>query len=123
MAKKILVIDDDPAFIETINASLTTEGYEVVSAVDGIEGLKKTEEEKPDLILLDLLMPKLGGVAFLEKIQEGKSASPVPVIIVSNLSGMDKVSRGIELGVKGYIIKSDESMATIMDNVKSVFGH
>jgi DNA-binding NarL/FixJ family response regulator len=118
--KKILIIDDDEAFRKTMSAKLTTLTYDVITASDGEEGLAKALSEKPDLILLDIKMPKLDGLSLLKKLRADKEAPLIPVLITSNLSDIEKISEGISLGVKGYIIKSDETLDTIVKAVETV---
>ncbi len=120
--KKILIIDDDPTFQETTSGALKNAGYEVISASDGQEGLVMTEKEQPNLIILDLMMPKLGGIDFLNILQKDRENNKIPVLITSNFSGSDKVNAGIEHGVRGYIVKSDESLKTITNAVESIIG-
>ena len=119
--KKILIVDDDPTFIKVIHDKLSSVGYDVSSAKDGEEGLKMALEGKPDLVLLDIKMPKLDGIGFLKALKEKKDVEPVPVLITSNLGTVDQISEGIALGVKGYIIKSNESLDTIVKEVENVF--
>lgn len=118
--KKVLIIDDDEIFLKTLSAKLELRAFEVVTASDGEEGLVKTISEKPDLILLDMRMPKLDGIGFLKKLRSSQNALNIPVLITSNLSTMDKISEGVALGVKGYIIKSDESLDTIVKEVETL---
>lgn len=119
--KKILIIDDDETFLKAISAELQLLNYKTVLAFDGEEGLAKITSEKPDLILLDIRMPKLDGIGFLKKFQLNKKESEkIPVLITSNLSTIDKISEGVALGVRGYIVKSDESLNTIIQNVETV---
>ena len=121
--KKILIVDDDMTFQKTMSAKLASVSYEVISAYDGEEGLAKALNEKPDLILLDIKMPKLNGLSMLKELQASKEAPHnTPVLITSNLSSMEKVSEGVELGIRGYIVKSDESLDTIVKTVESVVG-
>ncbi|MDO8728317.1 MAG: response regulator, partial [bacterium] len=96
-----------------------TKDYEVKVANDGEEGLKITKKEKPDLILLDVLMPNIGGMEFLKIIKADKELNKIPVLIVSNLNGMNYVEEGIKLGAHGYIVKSNESLKTIADTIES----
>lgn len=120
--KKILIIDDDPTFQKTIKDTLNPIGYVVLEALDGEEGLIMTKKEKPDLIILDLVMPKLGGIDFLKTLQKDKDSNKTPVLISSNFSGSDKVNEGMQYGVRGYIVKSEESLKTIVNAVESIIG-
>ena len=123
--KKILVVDDNVFFSKTISDSLPKDKYTVVTAEDGEEGLKKLQSEKPDLILLDILMPKIDGIEFLKILQSKRKKNqrelPVPIIITSNLSNMNKISEGVALGVKGYIVKSDENLQSIANSIEQIF--
>jgi CheY-like chemotaxis protein len=119
--KKILVIDDDQTFRELITSGVEKDQYEVRTAADGVQGLEELTKSAPDLILLDIMMPRMNGVEFLEKMKEMHMEKPIPVIITSNDSSLDTISRGAELGVRGYIVKSAESMKTIMASVERVF--
>ena len=122
--KKILIVDDNMFFAKTVSDSLPADKYKVVVAEDGEDGLNKLQSEKPDLVLLDILMPKINGIEFLKILQsnreENKGELSVPIIITSNLSNMNKISEGVALGVKGYIIKSDENLQSIVSNIEQV---
>ena len=120
--KKILIIDDDLTFQKTISDSFKSLGYEVLSASDGEEGLLAVEKESPDLVILDLVMPKLGGMDFLKMLQKDKDSNKIPILISSNFSGSDKVGEGMTYGVRGYIVKSEESLKTITNAVESIIG-
>ena len=121
--KKVLIIDDDKTFQATMASKLKDSGYHSVCAMDGKEGLDMAESEKPDVILLDLKMPKLDGLGFLELLQLKKTEGEkkTPVFITSNLSGIDEISEGVALGVKGYIVKSDETLDTIVSAINDMF--
>lgn len=122
--KKILIIDDDQAFQKTMTETLSALHYEVESAYDGEEGLIKARTSTPDLILLDIKMPKLDGLTMLKELQaDKKEGEKISIIITSNSSSLDHISEGLELGVAGYIIKSDESLATIVKTIDSIISH
>ena len=120
--KKILIIDDDPVFLKTISHTLESAGYSVVHAVDGEEGLKAINKEKPNMIVLDIVMPKLGGIDFLKKLKEEDENFSTPILVVSNFSGVSKVEEGMKLGIRGYVVKSDESLQTILNNIEIIIG-
>ncbi len=120
--KKILIVDDDTTFLKTLGDFLKSYDYTVLEALDGEEGLIAVEKEEPDLVILDLLMPKLGGMDFLKMLHKDKDSNKIPVLISSNFSGSDKVNEGMEFGVRGYIVKSEESLKTILNAVESIIG-
>lgn len=117
--KTILVVDDEPYFSKTIEATLDAKKYKVISAPDGEVGLKMIKEKKPDAVLLDINMPKMDGMEVLKRLNLDKIK--VPIIITSNLNSRETISDGIELGVRGYIIKSNESAQTIADSIEDLF--
>ena len=118
MAKTILVIDDDKFFRGLIVQKLVKEGYSVSEAVDGEEGIKKIGEERPDLVLLDLILPSIDGFEVLTRIKENPSLSSTPVIILSNLGQKDDVEKGLKLGAIDYLIKAHFSPGEIIDKIK-----
>ena len=112
MAEKILTVDDDPDILEALAMILESKDYQVATARDGIEGLAQIEAEKPDLVILDLLMPKLDGFGMYKKLQEPKWAKykDIPILILTSVR--EEASRrryeletGCELGVDDYLEK------------------
>ena len=120
--KKILIVDDDKTFQKTIRDTLKPLGYALVEAYDGEEGLKEVKKEKPDLILLDVVMPRLGGMEFLKILNQNKNQSQIPVLITSNFSGANMIEEGMKFGIRGYIVKSEESLKTIVNNIELIIG-
>ena len=119
--KNILVIDDDMTFVATVKASLDPSRYTVDSAANGIQGMEHIAESLPDLILLDINMPKMNGIEFLRKMNEKYGDGTIPVLVTSNISALDKISEGVSLGIRGYFIKSDESLQGIIRIIEGVF--
>lgn len=123
--KKVLIIDDDEVFVKTLTDSLPKEKYEVKHVGNGEEGLKEMEKNKPDIIILDLMMPKMGGLQFLEALKK-KGGNSIPILISSQLSKMNDISAGVTLGmgvgVKGYIVKASESIDMIIKNIERTLG-
>ncbi|MCH8244543.1 response regulator [Patescibacteria group bacterium] len=118
--QKILVIEDDTFLRELIVQKLLKEGYEIVEAVDGEDGIKKVTEENPDIILLDIILPGIDGFEVLKKIKEDEKVKDIPVIILSNLGQQDDIDKGIKLGAKDYLIKAEFTPGEIVEKVKGV---
>jgi DNA-binding response OmpR family regulator len=124
MIKKILIIDDDKIFSKILRDGLSAGGqgkYEVSATFDGEEGLVLAEKERPDLIMLDLVMPKLGGIEFLKKLRAEEWGKDIPVIVETQLSDMVSMGEGITYGVRGYVVKSDYSLDAILTQIEDVF--
>lgn len=117
----ILLIEDDPPMVRMYLTKLKTENFEVEVAYDGEEGLKKIKEQKIDLVLLDLMIPKLGGMELLEKVRADEKLKKIPVVILSNLSQEQDIQRAKELGVKDFLIKSNYTPSQVVAIVKSYF--
>lgn len=120
--KKILVIDDDQFFTKSLESALPQDKYQVIGSEDGEDGLMKLKAENPDLVILDLMMPKLDGATFLKKLNESEDLPKVPVIVSSNLSSVKKVSDIMAMGAVGYVVKSDESIHSIVQDIERVLG-
>jgi DNA-binding response OmpR family regulator len=119
MVKKILIIEDDKFLRELIAKKLMREGYDTTEAVDGEEGIKKIKEVKPDLVLLDLILPGIDGFEVLSKIKEDPVLAQIPVIILSNLGQREDVERGLKLGAVDYLIKAHFTPGEIIDKIGS----
>ena len=117
---KILIIEDDKFLRELIVSKLTKENYRVFEAADGEEGVKKIREEKPDLILLDLILPGIDGFEVLSQMKSDPAVSSIPVIILSNLGQKEDVERGLTLGATDYMIKAHFSPGEIIAKIKSI---
>ena len=123
MPKKVLIIDDDLKFTAILSDKLSSDNrYKTITAGNGEEGLAAAAREMPDGILLDLLMPKMDGMEFLKRLRATEGLKQIPVLILSQLSAMAKIAEGAELGVRGYIIKSDCSLDEILRTVDDLFG-
>jgi DNA-binding response OmpR family regulator len=120
MEKTILVIEDDKFLRDLISKKLLKENYNVVEAVDGEEGLKKIKEIKPDLVLLDLILPGMDGFEVLAQVKEDPTLNQIPVIILSNLGHRDDVERGLKLGASDYLIKAHFTPGEIIEKIKNI---
>lgn len=118
MSQKILVVEDDKFLRELISQKLAKEGYNVCEAVDGEDGVKKIKQEKPDLVLLDLILPGIDGFEVLSQTKEDSEVSKIPVIILSNLGQREDIERGLKLGAVDYLIKAHFTPGEIIEKVK-----
>ena len=117
MPKTILIIEDDKFLRELIAQKLTKEGYNISEAIDGEEGIKKIESEKPDLVLLDLILPGIDGFEVLSKMKENPNLSSIPVIILSNLGQKEDVEKGLKMGAVDYLIKAHFTPGEIIEKI------
>ncbi len=118
---KILLVEDDPLMVRMYQRKLVNDGYETVVAVDGEEGLVKVRSFRPDLVLLDIMMPKLNGLQVLERLKSDPTTAKTPVIILTNLGGtQDDIERGLELGAVAYLVKSAYRPDEVIAKVKEI---
>lgn len=118
MAKKILFVEDESALQKTFSDFLKQEGYDVVSAMDGAAGLEKARAEKPDLILLDLVLPKMHGFEVLQSLKEDAATKDIPIIVLTNLESMGDVEKALELGATTYLVKASYSLEEVVKKIK-----
>lgn len=116
--KKILFIEDESALQKIIGESLEQENYEIISAIDGEIGLKLAQKEKPDLIILDLVLPKMHGFDVLKKLKEDVETKNIPVIILTNLEGVKDIDKAIELGATTYLVKAQYDLKEVVEKIK-----
>ncbi|OGF27272.1 hypothetical protein A2331_03565 [Candidatus Falkowbacteria bacterium RIFOXYB2_FULL_34_18] len=114
---KILLAEDDKFIARAYTDGLTRSGYEVIAVTDGQEAIKQAKEKKPDIILLDLIMPVKNGFEALEEIKSDKNMKDVPVLILSNLGQDTDIKKGRDLGAVDYLIKSDYSMTEVIKKI------
>lgn len=120
MAKKVLIVEDDPAMLAILAERIAQEGFVVLQAQNGQQGLSIALREVPDLILLDLLMPKVSGTDMLSQLRKDSRGARVPVIILSNLNENDAASKTAQLKATSYIVKSNTSLAAMVGEVKKM---
>lgn len=117
---KILIVEDEEILLTALSEELNQEGFEVSGAKDGIEGVEKAVSEKPDLILLDLVMPRLDGIGALKQMKENTQTKEIPVVILTNLSDYDKVSDALSLGALDYLVKANYRLEELVTKIKTV---
>lgn len=119
--KKILFIEDERNLQKSFSEFFQSKGFQFFSAFNGEEGLELAKKEKPDLILLDIILPKKDGVSVLKEIKTDPDLKDIPVIILTNLEDIEKVSETMSLGAKAYLVKSENSLFDIWEKVKGLF--
>ncbi|MFA7385407.1 MAG: response regulator [Candidatus Paceibacterota bacterium] len=120
---KILIVEDEKVMLDSLAEKFTKEGFETIKAVDGEEGLKKALEFHPDLILLDIMMPKMDGLTMLKKIREDSWGENVKVVILTNAEDNKRIAEGVEYGLTdkfSYLIKTDNTLDSIVEEVKKI---
>lgn len=120
--KKILFIEDEAALQKTFSDVLTQEGFKVLNALDGEQGLRIAKSEKPDLILLDLILPKIHGFEVLKILKEDSATKDIPIIVLTNLESTSDVERAIELGATTYLVKANYDLEDVIKKVKNALG-
>jgi len=118
--KKILFVEDEASLQGALGGLLRTEGYEVISALNGEEGLRLAKTQSPDLILLDLILPKMNGFEVLEEIKKDETTKNIPIIILTNLEDLDKVEKMLTLGTTTYLVKSQYSLKEVLEKIKNI---
>ncbi|XOB40177.1 MAG: response regulator [Candidatus Nealsonbacteria bacterium] len=122
MPKKILLIEDEDIMINLLEKKLTQEGYDVTVTKNGEEGLKSMREIKPDIILLDLVMPKMGGFEVMEEMNKDPELKKIPIIIISNSGQPVELGKAKELGAKDWLIKTEFDPQEVLDKVAKQIG-
>jgi len=115
--KKILVVDDEIDFLKVIKLRLEVNGYDVITAFDGEEALKKIKTEKPDALLLDILMPKIDGLGILKKVREENKS--LPIFIMTAFSNEERYSLANKFNASGFILKTSDLQKEV-DNINSI---
>lgn len=119
MAQTILVIEDDQFLRELMVRKIVSEGFNPLESETGEDGLVKIKKEKPDLVLLDIVLPGIDGIEVLKKAKEDPEISSIPIVILSNLAGPEEIERGLKLGAVDYLIKAHLTPREIVEKAKN----
>jgi len=117
---KVLVVEDEEILLTALTEELKSGDYEVEGAQDGEEGLVKAKSFKPQLILLDLVMPKMDGMEMLQKLKTDNELRDIPVVILTNLSDYERISEALSLGAMDYLVKANYKLEDLLDKVKTI---
>lgn len=116
----VLLVEDDTFLANIYKTKLEMEKFKVTAAENGEDGLDAAKKKKPDIILLDILMPKMDGFAVLEELKKAPETKGIPVILLTNLGQKDDVERGLEMGAVDYLIKAHTKPSETVEKIKSV---
>lgn len=120
--KKILLVEDEEIIVDLLQKKLSQEGYDMKIARDGEEGLAAMKKEKPDLVLLDIIMPRIGGFEVMEEMNKNPELKKIPVIIISNSGQPVEIDRAKELGAKDWLIKTEFDPQEVIEKVVKQIG-
>jgi DNA-binding response OmpR family regulator len=120
--KKILVVDDEPAVREIYSKEFSKSGFKVSLAEDGEEGLLKAGKERPNLILLDVMLPKMSGIDVLKALKKNELTKKIPVLMLSNLGEEQIIKEGFVLGADGYLLKVSYTPAQVVEECRKFLG-
>jgi DNA-binding response OmpR family regulator len=115
---KILFVEDDPLIVKIYTTRLQADGYQVFSADNGEAGLKIAEEQLPNLVVLDIMMPRMDGFGVLAKLRANESLKSVPVLVYSNLAQEEEIARAKQMGATEFIIKANLSPTEMVAKIK-----
>lgn len=118
MAKKILLIEDERILVDLYRDGLSDAGFEISTVLSAEEGLEAAKRERPDLIILDILLPRENGIFFLERLNNDPQISSIPVVVLSNLDAPETKKKAFKLGVKDYLIKTDFAPHELIERIK-----
>lgn len=118
--KKILFIEDESTLQRAITRALADQGYKTLSALDGETGIAIAHKELPDLILLDLIIPKKNGFAVLSELKKDSETAHIPIIILTNLEGSADVERALTSGATTYLVKTNYKLEEVVDKIKNI---
>ncbi|PIV83591.1 MAG: response regulator [Candidatus Moranbacteria bacterium CG17_big_fil_post_rev_8_21_14_2_50_44_12] len=120
--KKVLIVEDDNFVAEVYSTKLLEMGHEVQIAQNGEEGLALIEKSKPDLVLLDILMPVMGGIELLEELKKKVEWKNIPIILLTNVGEKESIQKARNFGVQDYLIKSHFTPAEVIEKIESILG-
>lgn len=118
--KKILIVDDEQVLLTLVTTYFQQSGYDVKGALDSMGGLKLAREWKPDVMLLDIIMPNVNGLEILRKLKNDPATAPIPVFIFSNLDSAEEIAEALSAGAVGYLTKANYALEDVQKKIEEV---
>ena len=116
---KILIVEDEEALSQVLKERFDNEGFDVMVARDGETALKLALSKQPDIVLLDIIMPKLGGLSMLKRLREDEAGKNVRVVVLTNVNDTKEVHEALTLGARDFLVKSDWSISDLVENIRN----
>ncbi|SRR6056297_241804 len=121
MNKQILFIEDEQALQKTLGGVIEKEGIKIISALNGENGIKLAQKKQPDLILLDLILPRKDGFEVLKNLKSNEETDQIPVIVLTNLEAMEDIQKALRLGATTYLVKANYEIKEVIKKIKTAF--
>ncbi|OGG76394.1 hypothetical protein A2950_00305 [Candidatus Kaiserbacteria bacterium RIFCSPLOWO2_01_FULL_55_19] len=118
--KKVVLVEDDSLMSGILARHLVNDGYAIVTVTDGAKAFGRIQDEQPDIVLLDIILPGVGGFDILKKLKQDDSTKSIPVVILSNLGSKEDIQHGIDLGAEEYFVKANSMVEEITRKVKGI---
>jgi two-component system, OmpR family, alkaline phosphatase synthesis response regulator PhoP len=122
MSKKILFVEDDEGFFNLFSAALSMRGYNIIHVADGSKAVEKARSEKPDLVLLDIILPGMNGLDILKELKESDETKGIKIVMLTNFGTDSNVNRAVELGADDYLMKYNVVPSELPDKIASLLG-
>jgi CheY-like chemotaxis protein len=119
---KILIAEDEPILNKALAEFLGEAGFETISAFDGKEAVELTKTEKPELVLLDIILPKKDGYEVLDELKGNEKTAKIPIILLTNLESAENIQKAFDKGATTYLVKSNYKLEDIVDKIKEILG-
>lgn len=120
---KILIVEDDPLIVKIYSTRLKADGHEIFTAENGEDGIRQAIQHEPDLVVLDVMMPRMDGFGVLQKIRSDERLAKTPIIMYSNLSNEDEIQRAKKMGATEFIVKANLSPNQVIAKLKEYLPH
>ncbi len=120
--KKILLIEDDPLLIDIYTTKLQQSGFEVQTVEEGEKAVTAIQQERPDIVLLDIVLPHVDGWEILQQVQASEELKRIPIVILSNLGQKEEIEKGLRLGAVRYLIKAHYTPSQVVEEVVKLIG-
>ncbi len=118
--KKVLVVEDNPSLRQTLSEFLEADGFGVITASDGEEAINLAQNNSPDIILLDIILPKKDGFEVIKTLKNDDRTKDMPIVLLTNLGSLSDIQKALDLGATTYLVKGDYQLKEIVEKIKDI---